>query len=194
MSLVGNCYVAWLLLVIVFTSFDKFRLHQFCFPKIAAEWHPNLNLPTLASEVTPKSGQKFWWQCPKGHSYDASVANRTNGRNCPFCSGRRVGEDNNLSYLFPELAKEWHPQKNGNLSPEEMSPGSHKKVWWQCNKNHSYFATINKRTSSRGTGCPYCAGKKADSRNNLEYRFPKIAAQWHPRKNGTHLLYQNVAI
>lgn len=35
-----------------------------------------------------------------------------------------------LASEYPELIKEWHPQKNGLLSPENVAPKSSKKVWW----------------------------------------------------------------
>ena len=41
---------------------------------------------------------------------------------------------------YPHLVKEWHPTKNGDLNPEELTHGSNKKVWWQClrNKEHEW--------------------------------------------------------
>ena len=49
------------------------------------------------------------------------------------------------------------------------------------------------RRISGGTGCPVCTGRKIlAAKNNLASQFPKIAAQWHPSKNGA-LLPQQVA-
>ncbi len=64
----------------------------------------------------------------------------------------------NLS-TYPHLVKEWHPEKNGKLTPEKVTPRSGKKVWWICPKGHSYEATVNNRTGN-SSGCPYCAGQK----------------------------------
>ena len=47
---------------------------------------------------------------------------------------------------FPHLVKEWHPTKNGELTPDDFTHGSHKKVWWLCHKGHSYDAAPSKRT------------------------------------------------
>jgi len=33
-----------------------------------------------------------------------------------------------LAETHPELAKQWHPSKNGELSPEIVSKGSNKKA------------------------------------------------------------------
>ena len=61
---------------------------------------------------------------------------------------------------YPHLVKEWHPTKNGELTPNNLTHGSGKKVWWLCPKGHSYERSLNTRTS-HGTGCPYCSGKKS---------------------------------
>ena len=62
--------------------------------------------------------------------------------------------------MFPILAKEWHPEKNGELTPKEVTSKSGKKVWWICPKEHSYEATVHNRTGNN-SGCPYCAGQKS---------------------------------
>ena len=35
-----------------------------------------------------------------------------------------------LAETHPDLAKEWHPTKNGNITPKMISAGNGKKVWW----------------------------------------------------------------
>ena len=64
-----------------------------------------------------------WWLCPRGHEYDSIISGRTRKdrpRGCPYCSGRRVGKDNNLKFLFPKIVDEWHPTKNGDLKNEDF--------------------------------------------------------------------------
>ena len=39
---------------------------------------------------------------------------------------------------YPHLVKEWHPTKNGELTPDDFTHGTHKKVWWLCSKGHTY--------------------------------------------------------
>ena len=62
--------------------------------------------------------------------------------------------DNNLLVKHPELAKQWHPTKNGKLKPYDVTPGSGKKVWWICEKGHEWEAVIANRTGD-GRGCPH---------------------------------------
>jgi len=60
---------------------------------------------------------------------------------------------------YPHLVKEWHPTKNGELTPNDITHGVEKKVWWLCPKGHSHKSRIKDRTNKK-SGCPYCAGKK----------------------------------
>jgi hypothetical protein len=65
-----------------------------------------------------------------------------------------VSKDRNLKVLNPKLSEEWHPTKNGDLTPENILPGSNKKVWWKCKKGHDWKAYVFAR--NKGTGCPHC--------------------------------------
>lgn len=153
-------------------------------PEIAKEWHPTKNLGLTAMDVTRTSHKKIWWVCSMNHEYSATCASRFHGGNCPFCSGRKVNHDNCLATLAPKIAKEWHPIKNGSLTPKEVTVGSNQKVWWLCPKQHVYLAIINNRTKSiKPTGCPYCSGNKVCNDNCLANLFPELAKEWHPTKN-----------
>ena len=105
------------------------------------------------------------WLCPNGHSYETNIVHRSRWEKskCPYCLGRRVGKDNNLLHLFPEITKEWHPTKNGELSPEQFTKGAKKKVWWLCPKGHSYETAIQRRTQKNNpTGCPHCSNQSSE--------------------------------
>jgi len=52
----------------------------------------------------------------------------------------------------------------------------------QCSKGHEWESLISSRTN--GSGCPYCTGKKPTKDNNLKVKFPKVAKEFHPTKNG----------
>lgn len=158
------------------------------FPEIAAEWHPTKNGDLTPGTVGAFSGRKVWWRCPLGHDYDMVVANRTaGGQNCPYCSGYRVLQGfNDLATVRPEIAKQWHPTKNGDLTPFMVTENSAKKAWWICEKGHEYQAAICKRTDRKNPkGCPYCANRKVlKGFNDLATVYPLIAAEWHPTLNG----------
>lgn len=284
-------------------------------PKLATEWHPTKNGELTPEMITLKSGKKVWWQCRRGHEWQACIAHRANGSNCPHCSKNgtsiteltllyyirkhvpfeaihkyhnlgfeldiyipeckvgieydgafyhkntkkdliknkkcfenniklyRIREDglpnlndssidyfynykndkafskiiskllsdisgakininvtedfadindfikyaeikNSLAKTHPDIAKEWHPTKNGSLTPEMVSAGSIQKIWWKCELGHEWQTTVNQRTSNK-TGCPYCLGQKVWSVfNDLVTTHPAVASHWHPDKNG----------
>ncbi len=61
--------------------------------------------------------------------------------------------------LCPDIAAQWHPSLNGALTPEMVTPGSNKKVWWQCPEGHVWKSVVYPRTGAQQCGCPVCAGK-----------------------------------
>ena len=153
-------------------------------PSLAKEWHPTKNRTLTPKDIFCGSNKKVWWKCNKGHEWKARVVNRSNSRtNCPYCSGASVCDDNCLQTLNPSLAKEWHPTKNGTLTPKDVTRSSSKKVWWKCNKGHEWRVLINSRSKSR-TNCPYCSGKTVCDDNCLNTLNPSLAKEWHPTKNG----------
>ena len=154
------------------------------YPALARQWHPVKNQPLLPTEVLPGSHRKVWWLCPKGHEWQAQIKSRVSGCNCPVCANRMlIPGENDLNTVHPELAQQWHPTRNGTLTPRQVLPGSHRKVWWLCSKGHTWQAEVAARVS--GNGCPYCAGKKVLAGfNDLATVDPELAAQWHPTLNG----------
>ena len=90
-----------------------------------------------------------------------------------------------LAETHPEVAKQWHPNLNGDLTPYDFTPGSGKKVWWKCPEgdDHEWEKSINKR-AGRGDGCLICSNRKIVNSNCLSTTHPEIAEQWHPTKNG----------
>ena len=152
-------------------------------PTLAQEWHPTKNGILTPKDVMPCSGKRVWWQCKKGHEWYVTINNRSFGYKCPYCASRIVCKDNCLQTKNPKLAKEWHPTKNGSLTPKNVVAGSHLKVWWLCKNGHSWQAVISSRM--KGHGCLYCLKRKALPEYNLKVINPKVARQWHPTKNGT---------
>ncbi|MDH6292503.1 zinc-ribbon domain-containing protein, partial [Rhodococcus opacus] len=157
------------------------------FPDIAEEWDFGKSGGLRPNQVTPGSNKKVHWQCRKfGHQWEATIDTRTNGRGCPVCTNRKVlAGFNDLESQFPDIAEEWDFGKSGALRPNQVTPGSNKKVHWQCRKfGHQWEAAIKSRTGS-GVGCPVCANRKVLAGfNDLESQFPDIAEEWDYEKNG----------
>ena len=152
---------------------------------LQTEYREDLNEGHKFIEYSYGSNKKVFWQCPSGHVYDATIKNRYNNRNCPYCAGKKVivGETD-FATLYPDIAKDWDFEKNGDLTPNEISPFSNKKVFWICENGHSYDMVIAKRTGKK-YGCPYCSNHRLVSgENDLATLCPNIAKEWDFEKNG----------
>jgi len=104
---------------------------------VSNDWNPTKNLPLTPLAVTPGSNKKIWWQCSrdKEHVWLAGIINRTKGSECPIC--------NSLATLNPLVSKEWHPTRNNELTPFDVTPGSGKKVWWKCSVDNNHDKAID---------------------------------------------------
>ena len=92
-----------------------------------------------------------------------------------------------LADLFPEVAAQWHPTKNGDRLSGDVKPKSSRKVWWSCPAapDHEWEATVASRSSGRG--CPFCApfNTLPSSTNNFADHGPSEAvAEWDDAANG----------
>jgi hypothetical protein len=145
------------------------------FPSIAVEadgWDPR--------KVISGSGEKKAWKCPLGHSFEATVISRTSrGTGCNICAGKRIQTGfNDLATKFPEIAKE-----ADGWDPGLVSPGTHSKYSWKCQKGHRYEMAPHLRTG-QNQGCPYCSGRSVlAGYNDLATTHPEIAKEadgWDP--------------
>ncbi len=154
-------------------------------PELVAEWHPTKNVDLAPWNVVAGSSKRIWWSCPKGHDWETRILNRKRGSGCPVCAGQVVvAGDNDLGTTHPDVATEWHPTKNGDLTPRSVVAGTTRRVWWRCSVGHQWEATVSNR-SRNGSGCPVCTGQKVlEGYNDLRTTRPGLAAEWHPTKNG----------
>lgn len=90
---------------------------------------------------------------------DCSVEiNLKRDKNAIYNTYIKVAKEVNLATERPDLAEEWHPTKNGDLTPEMFSTHSNKTVWWKCKQGHEWQDSCNHRAAGRG--CPKCARQK----------------------------------
>jgi hypothetical protein len=106
------------------------------------------------------------------------------GKGCPYCAGQQVSDKNRLSIVRPNLIKDWHPYKNGNLQPRDVSFGSKTRVWWKCSKCGWEWETQILLRGSCGNGCPACSRQVVTNKNRLSVLFPNIALEWNIKRNG----------
>ena len=152
------------------------------YPEIARQLHPKLNGCSDAGAIRANAQKAVWWQCPqhKQHVYQARVFERTvRNRNCSECAS-----EDSLQLQRPDLAAEWHPILNDDLTATNVSCRSSKRTWWQCriNKKHEWRAVVSYRVRKNSV-CPFCNESIANADNNLAVLAPELAAEWHPTKN-----------
>jgi hypothetical protein len=164
-------------------------------PHLVSQWHTALNGELYPYQISQGANRKVWWRCARGpdHVWSTSVAHRREGSDCPFCANRRVSVTNSLQSHSPALVREWHPKKNASLTPAGVMATSERKVHWKCPEapDHEWCAPVVSRFRD-GHGCPMCQNRRASSSNSLAVRFPEIAAEWHPTRNGSQRADQTV--
>ena len=110
-------------------------------PSLAKLWHPTKNGKLKPTQVTINSTKMVWWMYPyddlkTGKHFDfewqsSIVTQNTSKRYCPYLSNQAIWKGfNDLQTINPRLALQWHPTKNGDLKPEQVTSGSRRKVWW----------------------------------------------------------------
>lgn len=168
------------------------------YPEIAKEWDYGKNVE-LPINVKPMSAKKVWWKCKKcGYEWKAVISSRTNGCGCPKCGIESRIEKSivpkkgrSLVDISPELLEEWNKLKNGELTADNVSAGSHTKVWWKCKNGHEWEASVSNRV--KGRNCPYCSNKMIISGyNDFATVYPELAKEWNYERN-THISPTNVA-
>ena len=132
-------------------------------PKLSKIWDYEKNYPLTPRNFLPRSNKTVWWKCDliEEHKWQRSIDKMVaRGGSCPFCIGKRVDSTNALSTTHPEIANQWHSEKNGNLTPKQFTKGSHQNIWWNCSKNkdHTWNQSIKNRVNSK-TVCPICSNR-----------------------------------
>jgi len=156
-------------------SIEKLR------PDLMAQWDWDKNKSLDPSSIAPKSGKRANWICGKGHEWSAVISSRTSGTGCPYCGNKKVSADNNLAFLYPDIAKEWDSEKNDGALPSEFVPGSGKRIWWKCARGHSWAAQINSRIGS-GSGCPTCSPQTSKLEIRVRAEFESLLGEAEGRK------------
>ncbi|MCP5050809.1 MAG: zinc-ribbon domain-containing protein, partial [bacterium] len=138
-------------------TLDEYNL-QLINPSLAKQWHPTENGGLKPDKVKPSFNMKVWWLCEEGHKWREKIGyrNRHAGAGCPYCRSRVASPEYNLQVTNPLLAKQWHPTKNGELTPDKITGASLKKVWWLCEKGHQWKAYVSQRINNNDLDCPVC--------------------------------------
>ena len=151
-----------------------------------AESRPHLVVEWIDADHSPhttvaSSGVKVLWRCGGcRNEWHATPAKRASGSGCPSCGHAKAAEATRLKKLsrtgslaerYPELLPEFDVKKNENLKPEELSPSSHRKVWWRCSLGHEWLTSPNQRIlRGKICDCPTCANAKRGAQRRQAIR------------------------
>lgn len=167
-------------------------------PELVQEFHPTKNGEITPDNITAGTKKRLQWICKIcSHEWATSGSNRTNRNSgCGYCNTNRLHSDgrNSMRNTHPEIAKELHPTKNGEITPDNVVLGTHKKLHWQCWKcSHEWV--ISGKNRAQGDGCIYCArnGIHSDGRNSMKNTHPELAEEFHETKNGKLTIENTVA-
>lgn len=148
------------------------------YPHIAKEYSSKNEIPL--EDIRSGSSRVVIWECEKGHEWETTPQSRTtNNYKCPYCSGYKViPNETSIFKTHGSFLQEWDYEKN-DIKPQEISYGSHKKVWWKCSDcNYSWNQTPYQRIKRRN-GCPRCSGRVAHTgKNDIATLYPEVIDFW----------------
>lgn len=75
-----------------------------------------------------------------------------------------------LGNIYPNIAKEWHPTKNGSISPYNVLPETHDSYYWLCPKCGNTYKAIVKNRVRMKSGCPKCGQQQANAKQMIKVK------------------------
>jgi hypothetical protein len=127
-------------------------------PALAKEFHPTKNNKMKPKDISIRSYRTIWWKCHEApdHEWEGRIYERAfEGAGCPFCRNHRLSVSNSLAKLAPDVAEEWHPTKNGKLTPNDVVAFTTKPAWFLCPAGHEYERQVHLRVRL-DLLCPEC--------------------------------------
>lgn len=151
------------------------------FPDVANDWDYLKNTIKPEDIMYTEYLGNYWFICPicgKSHKKSLGRAKNTRGL-CRSCS-IKVGfikSNGSLLDVRPDLSLQLDTGKSG-ITADRISPSSTDKVWWKCDKGHSFLRSPSDRVRLKGI-CPICNGKEVlKGFNDLASCYPDIAKYW----------------
>jgi hypothetical protein len=137
-------------------------------------------------DVAKRVSDENEYVCPKGHPFGSTgsvlKASKASG-GCRYCARKKAAPGTSLADTHPDLAREWHPTKNGTVTPADVLSGTGVEYFWLCpEEGHAYEASPNARTN-KSSGCGYCANLLVDETNSLRTTHPHLVPQWNSERN-----------
>ena len=153
-------------------------------PRLIKDWNWDKNTAYDPHVLTCGSNLRVWWKCSVcGHEWPQKPNARDKGNGCPQCHRNNWSNINNaisikkygtLAEKRPDLVRYWDYERNGELTPDNVSVGYSKKVWWKCEMGHSYPQRVNVKVN-KNHQCPECS-------KELHTSFPEQAIAFYFEK------------
>ena len=143
-------------------------------PELAAAW---------ADDTDPRQVMVGDWgmrrfRCANGHHPRVAPA-RFLEAGCQFCQANTTRQNRKwLADTVPEIAAQWHPTRNGKLTPSDVIWDSQRVVWWQADCcGHEWQESVRNRDKYQRVRCPQCRTLLG----SLASENPGLAAEWSNR-------------
>ena len=82
-----------------------------------------------------------------------------------------------------KIMNEYDYEKNKGIDLDTLTTGSGKKIWWICDKGHSYLMSVVNK-AKRKNSCPICSNRIVlEGYNDLKTKFPELVKEWNYKKN-----------
>ena len=138
----------------------------------AVNWSNKNNI--TPREISLNSNKKYWFNCDRcPHDFETSLGKINIGRWCPYCSNKKLCNNNNCGICFnksfasSKRAINWSVKNN--LAPRDAHLNSDKKYRFNCDKcTHEFEARLHDITG-KDSWCPYCSNKKLCSDNECNH-------------------------
>ena len=174
-----------------------------CFAKSFAShekskyWNYDKN-KILSRDLFLNSHKKYWFTCENCyHDFDSTLNSITCGSWCPYCSNKKLCENDTCitclekSFSIHEKSKYWNYDKNKILS-RDLFLNSHKKYWFTCEKGHEFDMRLS-HIALENNWCRFCMNKSEQKlQDRLKMDFPslqrEISPSWAKRKRYDFLI------
>lgn len=157
------------------------------------DWDASLNPELDPTKITSGSHISLRWRCHKcGRIWKAQVKNRVNGTGCTCDAAERktatlrralVCKRGSLAETRPDLAAQWHPTCNGDITPDKITATSTYKAWWIDGDGNVWQEEVAARNRGKQSAA-MPRNHLVEGSNDLATAYPAVAALWHPTKNG----------
>lgn len=82
------------------------------------------------------------------------------------------------SIIYLDIMEDWDYEKNMDLSPETLTKGSNRKVYWFCKKHNFSYTQIIRNKVNGQLVCPMCLKERNLSKKSLAITHPYLINEW----------------